>query len=267
MLVEPSGLPPEGKKHVADWLCKSEADCLVAVILTTPWHIPASAQVQQLALALDGQLRQLWRERSAEVWLYQGAEPPWGAGPSSGKSLCIQRECQAFDLDVISCILHEGFQAGVFVKEAAKALRKSAEAGRGSALHIDLSAYSNFQAAKAFLRHLLLCQVLHDPATGQMVHLPPGICIYMEVGRKAGKRDLHASRSYATEAFLLEKFPKVPPDQQSLNLLYPILGLVSQGATQNVIAAPLQCGERRFAMLKEEEVPGLSEMFKPSRSS
>ncbi|CAJ1444801.1 unnamed protein product [Effrenium voratum] len=91
-----------------------------------------------------------------------------------------------------------------------------------------------------------------------MVHLPPGICIYMEVGRKAGKRDLHASRSYATEAFLLEKFPKVPPDQQSLNLLYPILGLVSQGATQNVIAAPLQCGERRFAMLKEEEVHSVS---------
>ena len=253
MLVEPSSLPPEGKKHVADWLCKSQADCSVAVILTTPWHIPASAQVQPLQLARDGQLRQLWQQSSAEVWLYQGAEAPLGAGPSSGKSSCIQHECQAFNMDMISCILHEGFQAGPFVEEAAKEIRKSAEAGQRNALHIDLSAYSDFHVTKTFLRHLLLCQVLHDPDSGQMVHLPPDVCIYVEVGRKAGKRDLHASRPYATEELLQVKFPKIPTNQQSLNLLYPILRLVGQDATFKVNQAPLQCGERRFAALLQLE--------------
>ena len=45
----------------------------------------------------------------------------------------------------------------------------------------DVSAYSDPVVANFLLRHLFLCGVLYDPATGDIVYIPPGTHVYVEV--------------------------------------------------------------------------------------
>eukprot|EP00913_Durusdinium_trenchii_P027714 g25987.t2 len=252
VLVEPSGLPAEGKKQVADWLCKSR-ECSMAVILTSPWPFPAAAQAQPLRLNKKAEAQRIWEQQSAQVLLYQGAPGPGGAGPSSGKSTSIRRLCRANELDPLQCHLHEGFTAKDFIETE---IRSAIFAGqfRQVALHIDLSAYSDFQVAKTFLRNLLLCQVLYDASTGQMVSIPLESTVHVEIGALAGKRDIHALKSYATEELLHSKFPEVPIDQLNLKMIYPILGILGKDCTNEVRNAPLRCGEEAFG-----EVPALED--------
>ena len=257
MLVEPSGLPPEGKKLVADWLCKVASSGVVfslVVILTSPWHIPATAQAQPLSLRKDAEVQRRWRQHSAEVLLYHGAERPWGAGPSSGKSTFIQQLCEVYETDMVQCLLHEGFQPKSFLSAASDKMRNSIFAGRQVAFHIDLNAYSDFHLANTFLRNLLLCQVLYDASTGQMVPFPLQTTLHIEIGALAGKRDLHSLKSYATVELLQSKFPEVPAHRLSLKMMYPILDILGEDSTNQVNNAQLQIGEKRFQeMLPEME--------------
>lgn len=48
----------------------------------------------------------------------------------------------------------------------------------------DLSAYSDPVVANFLLRHLFLCGVLYDPATGDIVYIPRGTHVYVEVQLK-----------------------------------------------------------------------------------
>ncbi|OLQ10741.1 hypothetical protein AK812_SmicGene5514 [Symbiodinium microadriaticum] len=171
VLVEPNHLPLDGKKHVAEWLAGADDGSAVAVILTASWHIPSSSHVQQLRLSADRSVVTKWREQcQLEVLLYNAAEPPLGAGVASGKSALIRQACAAQGLAVVGCALHEAFQLEQLVKE----VRKKLEDNHQIALHIDLSAYSDVDSANRLLRHLLMCQVLYDPLSGQMVALKPG---------------------------------------------------------------------------------------------
>lgn len=227
VVVDPGSLSVEGKKQVADWLCKSQGQqCTVVVVLTTPWHLPSSAEVQALSFQPDREIQYRWREQlDAHLYLYQGAAPPLGAGPSSGKSNCVRKDC-GDDAEVLPCIVHEGFKVGDFVAAAAKHIKRCMESGKEIALHIDLTAYSCFNLTNTFLRHLLLCKVIYDPLTGQMVHLPYGVRIYFEIGALVD-RDVHTLKVYSTKEVLKSKFPAVHESELSLLLLYPILHLVA----------------------------------------
>ena len=221
VIVDPGSLSVEGKKQVADWLCKSQEPCSVVVVLTRPWHLPSSAEVQALSFQPDREIQYRWREQlNAHLYLYAQ-----GAGCSSGKSACIRRDCGQ-DAELLPCMVHEGFKVGDFVTAAGKHIKRCMELGKEIALHIDLSAYSCFNLANTFLRNLLLCKVIYDPLTGEMVHLPYGVRIYFEIGALVD-RDAHALKVYSTKEVLKSKFPAVHESELSLLLLYPILHLVA----------------------------------------
>ena len=249
-LVEPNRLPPEGKKQIAEWLASEDLEARsssIGVILTAPWYIPCSAQVREIQVR-PNQAVQIWREQCpVEVLLYH-SEPPKGTGPSSGKSTYIRHSCKQNDEEIVSCILHEGFQLSDFIAESRRRLLECGMAGRRIAVHVDVTAYSDWQATSAFLRNLLLCQVLYDPASGQMASLPDGTRIHVEVGAVVGKRDLHSLKPYATEATMQARFPQQHESgmQLTLSLLYPSLEIVGKDASGEVTGFPLQEAERHY---------------------
>ena len=250
VLVEPNRLSPDGKKLIAEWLASEDLQdrsSSMGVILTSPWYIPASAQVREMHVRPE-QAVQIWREQCpAEVLLYH-TELPKGTGPSSGKSTYIRHRCKQNDEEVVSCILHEGFQLSQFIAEARKQIIDCGLGGRHIALHIEVTAYSDWELSNAFLRHLLLCQVLYDAGSGQMASLPDGTRIYVEVGAVAGKRDLHALKPYATEETMQARFPQQHKSgmQLTLSLLYPILEIVGRDVSGEVLGFPLQESERHY---------------------
>ena len=242
VLVEPSKLSAEGKKRMADWLCEwgsGVQKCSLVMILTSPWHIPAAAQAQPLHLRNREKAQQMWKQESPEVFIYHGAPWPKGAGSSSGKSLFIRGLCHEHEL--VQCIVHEGFQAKHFLTTASQKMLRAKSVGRQIAFHIDLSAYSDFDVANNLLRNLLLCRVLYDASIGQMLPVPKGATLHVEIGSLAGKRDLHSLKSYATEELLQSKFPAVSKEQLNLKLIYPILDIVGKEFTNQVKDAKLQC--------------------------
>ena len=54
----------------------------------------------------------------------------------------------------------------------------------------------NFQQFSVARRHLFLCQVLYDPLSGDMVPVPSGTQIHVEMGAVVGQRDLHSMRTW-----------------------------------------------------------------------
>ena len=256
VLVEPNRLPPEGKKLIAEWLASEDLQdrsSSVGVILTSPWYIPASAQVREMPVRPEHAV-QVWREQCpAEVLLYHSEpsepESARGTGPSSGKSTYIRHRCKRDGEEIMSCILHEGFELSEFIAESRRQILDSSLAGRRVALHIDVTAYSDWELSNAFLRHLLLCQVLYDPTSGQMVSLPDGTRIHVEVGAIVGKRDLHSLRPYATEETMQARFPQRHKSglRLTLSLLYPILEIVGRDVSLEVSSFPLQEEECHYS--------------------
>ena len=258
VLVEPNRLPPDGKKQIAEWLTSEspqERNASFGVILTSPWYIPASAQVCEMRVRPERAV-QVWRDQCpTEVLLYH-SEPPRGtgpsSGPSSGKSSYIRHRCKQNQEEIVSCILHEGFQLNHFIEEARRQMLDCSLEGRRVALHIEVTAYSDWELSNAFLRHLLLCQVLYDPASGQMASLPDGTRIHVEIGCVVGKRDLHSLRPYATQETMQARFPQQHKTGMKLTLLllYPILEIVGRDVSSEVLQFPLQEGEQHYLSLQ-----------------
>ena len=248
VLVEPNRLPAEGKKRIAEWLASEdvgERNSSLGMILTSSWYIPASARVREMQVRPD-QAVQIWQDQCpAEVLIYRTEQ---GTGPSSGKSTYIRHRCELNNEELVSCMLHEGFQLSQFIAESRRQILECCLAGRRIALHVEVNAYSDWELSNAFLRHLLLCQVLFDPASGQMASLPDGTRIHVEIGAIAGKRDLHSLRQYATEETMQARFPQEHKDgiQLTLSLLYPILEIVGRDVSFEVSGFPLQRGELHY---------------------
>ena len=121
-----------------------------------------------------------------------------------------------------------------------------------------MNAYSDPVLTNTFLRHLFLCQVLYDPQSGDMVPVPSGTEIHVEIGAVVGKRDLHSMKRYATEELMMSMFPQLPKQQLQLSLLYPVLKLVASDRSKMVDDFELLDTEEHFDPGEEIEAKNVS---------